>query len=607
MTRPVLVFDGACGFCRKWIERWRDLSGDSVQYMPSSEAEALHPEIPLEEFDRAVQLIRPDGSRASGAEAVLEITAPHAFSARAGLALYKRSRLFAGLSEGAYAFVARHRMLFSRLTSLLWGASTQKPSFAVANGIFLRILAAIFLVALLSFRHQAAGLHGPDGILPVAPFFEAVGSQLGASAFWVLPSLVWLSPSLETLLLITDIGIAASIAALLGVLQPICFLVLWAVTLSLCTAGQDFYSFQWDALLIETGFLAVFMAPWRWMPNLGFSQPPRLAHLAAVALLFRLIFCSGVVKLSSGDSTWRNLTALDFHFFTQPLPNPLAWFAHHLPVDLLTAACALLFAIELVVPFAFFLPRNPRVAAAWCTIALQVGIAVTGNFAFFNILTIALCLLLLDDRCWPGFSSQKIHRAVFVTPWIRVPVLLCLLPLSVVPLTASFRNMPSFLAPLSQAYSKVAPFRSLNGYGLFAVMTKQRREIIVQGSNDGHDWQTYEFHYKPGAVGRPLPVIAPHQPRLDWQMWFAALGRFETTPWFPNFLTRLLQGSPSVLGLLKKNPFPDKPPKFVRALLDDYTFTTPEERSRSGAIWKREPVSIYCPEVSLKSSQSGDF
>jgi hypothetical protein len=173
-------------------------------------------------------------------------------------------------------------------------------------------------------------------------------------------------------------------------------------------------------------------------------------------------------------------------------------------------------------------------------------------------------------------------------------------------LDASFRTMPPFLAPLAEAYSKVAPFRSLNAYGLFAVMTTQRREIIVQGSDDGHDWRTYEFRYKPGTLDRPLPVIAPYQPRLDWQMWFAALGRIETTPWFPNFLTRLLQGSPAVLALLEKNPFPENPPKFVRAVVDDYTFTTPAERSESGAWWKREPVSIYCPEASLNAS-SRDF
>jgi len=606
MTRPVLVFDGSCGFCRKWIERWRDLTGDSVHYMPASEAEKLHPGVPKDEFDRAVQLIRPDGSRTSGAAAVLEITAPHAVTARAALALYQRSRLFAGASEGAYAFVARHRILFSRLTALLWGTSTRRPSFAVANALFLRILAAIFLIALLSFKHQAAGLHGPDGILPVAPFFEAVQSRFGNDAIWLLPSLVWLSPTLETLLLLANIGIAASLAALLGVLQPLCFLVLWAVMLSLCTAGQDFYSFQWDALLIESGFLAIFLSSWRWKPNWGAPEPPRLARFAAVALLFRLIFCSGVVKLSSGDETWRSLRALDFHFLTQPLPNPLAWVAHHLPFDVLTASCALLFAIELIFPFAFFLPRNPRLIAASSTMALQVGIALTGNYAFFNILTGALCLLLLDDRCWPGFLRQKSPPAAFVTPWIRNAVLVPWLVLSVVPLATSFRAMPPLLLPLGEAYSKVAPFRSLNGYGLFAVMTTQRREIIVQGSDDGHDWRTYEFHYKPGALDRPLPVIAPYQPRLDWQMWFAALGQIDTTPWFQNFLTRLLQGSPSVLELLEKNPFPEKPPKFVRAILDEYAFTTRLERSKSGAVWKREPVSIYCAEVSLRE-MDGDF
>jgi hypothetical protein len=259
-----------------------------------------------------------------------------------------------------------------------------------------------------------------------------------------------------------------------------------------------------------------------------------------------------------------------------------------------------MFFIELVLPFAFFLPRIPRLVAAWSTLALQAGIALTGNFAFFNLLTAALCLFLLDDRCWPQLLQKKSAPESFVTRWIRIPVLASILVLSLIPLASAFRTIPAFLAPLTNAHSLLTPFRTINGYGLFAVMTTTRHEIVVQGSNDGHDWKTYEFRYKPGAPDHTLTAVAPYQPRLDWQMWFAALGRVETTPWFQSFLARLLEGSPDVLALLENNPFPDQPPRFIRAVLDNYTFTTPEERARSGTVWNREPLAIYCQPASLR-------
>jgi hypothetical protein len=231
---------------------------------------------------------------------------------------------------------------------------------------------------------------------------------------------------------------------------------------------------------------------------------------------------------------------------------------------------------------------------------LQAGIALTGNYAFFNLLCAALCLFLFDDRCWPKFLHQKSTPAVFFPKTIRRPVLAATLILSVIPLASAFRSIPASLEPLAAIYSRIAPFRTVNSYGLFAVMTTQRREILVQGSNDGHDWHTYEFLYTPGARDRPPPIVAPYQPRLDWQMWFAALGRVESTPWFQSFLIRLLQGSPEVLALLETNPFPEKPPKFLRAISDDYSFTASGEK----AWWSRKPAAIYCPEISLREESS---
>jgi len=596
----VVVYDGACGFCRKWIERWRQSTGESVDYRPSSEAARDFPEIPAEEFDRAVQLILPDGTRRSGAEAVLELTSPHSWFAKLGLRAFRGFPPFRVAADAAYGFVAKNRIVFSKLTQVLWGASVLRPSFGTSNLVFLRSLALVFLIFLLSYQHQFAGLNGANGILPAKDFFEAVGNHAGPDAFWRLPSLVWLSPGDAAIGWLCGIGILAALAAFAGILQPLCFAVLWITTLSLVTAGQDFYSFQWDALLIETGFLAIFLSPWRLKPNFAACHPPRIARLAAVFLLFKLMFCSGVVKLASGDETWRNLTALDFHFFTQPLPNPAAWFAQQLPPDVLQILCAGMFAVELAVPFLFFLPRIPRTAAALATIALQLGIAATGNYAFFNLLTIALCLLLVDDAAWPRFLRKPAEPAKFLPPWFRRTVCVSLIVLGHVPLIFSFGRLPSVLEPVGKVYSAIAPWRTVNGYGLFAVMTTTRREIIIQGSEDGHDWKAYGFRYKPGPLDRPPPVVAPYQPRLDWQMWFAALGRVETTPWFQSFLFRLLTGEPSVLALLAENPFPEKPPRFIRAISDDYTFTNPSERKKTGDWWDAEPAAIYCPPVSLQ-------
>lgn len=595
-NRPVLIYDGDCGFCRKWIARWRDITGDSVDYQPSQQAAHLHPDIPPEEFERSVQLVLPDGSRKSGADAILHITAPHHPLARLCLAAHRHFAPFRATAEAAYALVASHRRAFSLATTCLWGRTAARSTYAVSNTLFLRALAAIFLIAFLSFTAQSQALIGAQGILPFPALLENVASQTGSDRFLLLPTLLWIAPSDTGLRILELLGIAVSIVALAGVLQPFCFLILWAVMLSLVTVGQDFYSFQWDALLIECGFIAIFLAPWSLRPRWMSPDPPRLARVVAIALLFRLMFCSGVVKLTSGDPHWADFSALQFHFFTQPLPTHLAWFVHHAPPDLLRTACAGMFLIELVLPFAFFLPRIPRTLAAIATISLQIGIALTGNYAYFNLLTTALCLLLLDDTLWKSHSRPC---GVFVTAWLRSPICTLLLALSIIPLLLAFRHIPSALSPLAQAYSLAAPLRTVNNYGLFAVMTTTRRELDIQGSNDGIHWKSYTLPWKPGPPDKPLPLVAPHQPRLDWQLWFAALGRFETTPWLQSLAVNLLQGNPQVLALFETNPFPDSPPKFLRILSDTYTFTDPIAHSRTASPWTSTPAAIHSPTIHL--------
>jgi len=353
--------------------------------------------------------------------------------------------------------------------------------------------------------------------------------------------------------------------------------------LSLCSAGQDFLSFQWDMLLLETGFLAIF---------LGSSN---IVIWLFRLLVFRLMFSSGAVKLLSGDPSWRSLQAMSFHYFTQPIPTPVAWYMQQLPFWFQKYSNGAVFFIEIVTPFFIFLPRRLRFFGGWCLIFLQVLILTTGNYAFFNWLSLALCLFLFDDGALPAWSPPGAAR---VTPRkVAVAVAVLVIALGALEMIATFgATLPG---PASEMVRLTAPFGIVNSYGLFAVMTTTRDEITVQGSNDGVNWSDYEFSYKPGPLNRRPPWVAPHQPRLDWQMWFAALSTYRNNPWFVNFMVRLLEGSPDVLRLMKNNPFPKTAPRYVRALMFSYRFTNWEERRKTGNCWKSEPSGVYLPAISL--------
>jgi lipase maturation factor 1 len=604
MAKPTLIYDGECGFCSRWIERWRVSTGNQVDYLTSREAAPRFPEISERELADAVQWVGQDGERLSGAPAIFAALANSSASARALQSLYRETPAFARPVDAVYAVVARNRMLFSRLTRLLWGADVRPPTYAISARIFLHLLGFVYLVAFVSYWVQLSGLNGERGILPVAEFFDGAREILGAEAYWQFPSVCWLAAGDRALLGWCGAGIVASVVLMLGFLPLPCLVFLWLDYLSLTVAGQVFYQFQWDILLLEAGFLGIFLSPLNWRLRKG-GNPPRPARFLLVWLLFRLIFASGVVKLSSGDQAWLNGTALDYHYFTQPLPTPVAWFAQQLPGWWQVMSVRVMFFVELVLPFFLFAPRRLRLVATGGIAALQVLIALTGNYGFFNLLTLALCLLAIDDAVWrkwvPALRSPNPETSIrFLPRPFLLAVAVVMFLLSLVPLASSFRRPIPILDPLILAYQSVAPLRTINGYGLFAVMTKERREIIVQGSDDGITWKSYVFRFKPGDPGRAPPWVAPYMPRLDWQMWFAALGTLEQSPWFARFLERISEGSPSVLALLEENPFPNGRPRLVRALTDRYTFTTMEERARTGNWWNVERVGIYCPEVSLE-------
>jgi predicted DCC family thiol-disulfide oxidoreductase YuxK len=614
-AKPLLIFDGRCGFCRQWVEYARQITGDRVSYAPFQEAAGSFPQIPYQRFTQAVQLILPDGRTFSAAEAVFRTLAFDP-SREWMLSVYHSVPGAAAVCEFAYRTVARHRDLASRIVRLLWGRHFEPPTFHLTRWLFLRAMGLVYLAAFLSLWPQIAGLAGSRGVLPLSPWLDRLRVSLGVERYWLVPTLAWLDASDAALRFLAGGGVAASLFVIADVAAAPALAILWVFYLSLVTAGRIFLSYQWDALLLEAGFLALFFAPWEWLgapwKRANQARPssrPSLIMLWLLRwLLFRLMFLSGSVKLLSRDPTWRNLTALEYHYQTQPLPTPVAWYANQLPPWFQKASVAGVFGVELVVPFFIFAPRRLRLIAAALLACFQVLIAVTGNYAFFNLLTVTLCLPLLDDACF---------RSLIPRPWaaslanasepsrarraLAAVLAVSLLLLSGTELTEEFSRGRAVPGIMRQVLGWVAPLQVVNTYGLFAVMTTSRPEIIVEGSNDGVTWLPYEFKYKPGDVHRRPPWVAPYQPRLDWQMWFAALESYRENPWFVNFMARLLEGSPEVLRLLAHNPFPSAPPHYIRALVYDYRFTTFAERRTSGDWWKRELRGSYIPVISLEA------
>jgi lipase maturation factor 1 len=604
--RPLLAYDGDCQFCSRWIIRWQQSLNGKVDIAPyQSVAAKFAEDLPSECFQSAIRLIEPDGRVFAGAEAVFRAL-NYGSAGSKSYWCYQHFPGFGLFARAVYRVVAAHRGLASLFTTAIWGKEPPVPAtYYRARQLFLRLLGLIYLIAILSFWVQADGLVGHDGIAPLGPWLDQVRERFGTQSYWLYPTLCWFNSTDWFLHLLCAVGAGLSVLLIFEIAPVLCLVLLWLIYLSIAVAGQLFMNFQWDYLLLETGFFSIFLAPLRWLPSRRSQMPVSgWAHFILRWLLFRLLFMSGVVKLTSGDPSWRNLTALDYHYWTQPLPTPLAWWANQLPGWFQAFSVALMFAIELVAPFLLFFPKRFRLFGAASIFLLQVLIAATGNYCFFNLLTAALCLLAIDDSVWPRFGRKEhppIQLAGAKWPsWVLIPMVVIVLTFSGPLLWQSFFPDSDWPPWLGGGYSYIERFRSLNSYGLFRVMTTTRPETIVEGSEDGVTWQPYEFKYQLGNVQDALPIVAPYQPRLDWQIWFAALGDVREEPWFVNFLARLLEGSQPVIRLLKTNPFPDSPPHYVRAKLYEYHFTTLEERQKTGAWWTREEKGMYCPAVTLR-------
>ena len=590
---PTLVYDGDCAICRYWVSYWQGLTGEHVLYRPYQEAALEFPSIPVETFQRAMQLIERDGQVYSGAAATFRVLR-NAPGRGVWWWCYQKLPGFAPMSEWAYAYLARRRGLLSRVTHLLWGPALQAERYELVSWVFLRGLGAIYAAAFASLGSQILGLIGHAGIVPAGAYLEGAHQAFGNSAYRFLPTLFWMNSSDPALIAGTVVGAILGLAVVADRWTRPALIGLFVLYLSYAYAGQVFMNFQWDALLLEAGFLAIFL-----------TGGSKIVVWLYRWLVFRYLFLAGIVKLLSGDPTWHALTALEYHFWTQPLPTPLAWYAAQLPSWLLIGGTAATLLIELAAVFLIFLPRRLRAAAAFGVLLLQSLILLTGNYNFFNLLTMLLCIFLFDDaalrRLIPRWLQSRIQthapRPGRTATVVATALALIVVPVGLDRIWQTFtRSEVPVVGELTEA---VAPFLIVNPYGLFAVMTTTRPEIVIEGSADGYVWHEYVFRYKPGPLSRRALWNIPHQPRLDWQMWFAALGGVRENPWIVGLMARLLEGSPSVLALLYSNPFGDGAPKYVRAQLYEYRFADRRTHRLTGEWWIRQPLGLYFPEISL--------
>jgi len=461
--------------------------------------------------------------------------------------------------------------------------------------LFLKALAIIYLGAFLSLAVQIDGLVGQNGIIPFDERLAHVYSIYGELAWLRLPTIFWIDSSDTILIGAAYAGCVFAVLLFLGLFQRTSLIALFVLYLSLFHAGQTFINFQWDYLLLESGFLAIFLV----------GGPNRLIVFLFHWLLFRLRFLSGFSKLQSEDPAWSGFETLKYYFETQPLPHVGSWYAHQLPEWVLRSGTATVLFAELVVPFFIFLPRPFRLFAAAITILIQLAIIATSNHNFINLLTIVLCLFLLDDRIGrsqnkndlPSIQSAGLNRSWF-QPVLRgitlaAAALVLFTSISMMSMMLMNRHLPD---SMMTAMHWLRAYGVGNIYHVFPAMQTERQELIVQGSHDGHEWQTYVFKYKPTYTNQAPAFIVPHQPRLDWMMWFVPTQNPVLLPWFDRFIEQLYRNEPTVTALLAENPFTEQAPRYIRILSYRYRFSTQEERAHDGHWWKAEYLGQF-PDV----------
>jgi lipase maturation factor len=520
------------------------------------------------------------------------------------------------------------RYLFGSSPDGKQGASNR----LIARWLFLRALGLIYFSAFFSLLFQIRGLIGPQGILPAGEYLEHVRRGLGPMRLWYAPTILWISAGNHMLVALSVAGMLASLLLVANIWPRAMLLLCFVAFLSFVGAAQDFANYQSDGMLLEAGFISLFLAPFGLLPGWGaISPPPRASVLLLLWEWFRIYFESGAVKLLSGDPTWRNFTAMDEYYQNGPLPTWIGWYIQHLPEWFHKATAVTTLLMELVLVFMAFLPRRWRIACFCIVTAWQAGVILTANYTFLNYLVLALGVLLLDDRLLRRFLPARFRNSF---PQLPEPASLTdeitsdIEPVSegtasqprtamgrhlgairvavtAVMLTWVFYNTSLLLIhmiwraePLpGEPIVALEPFRIANQYGLFAVMTPHRYEIEFQGSNDGITWIAYPFRYKPQDLSAAPGLYAPYQPRFDWNLWFASLGTWPEYSIVPRTEESLLTNEHDVLQLFAGNPFAGTPPRYVRAVLWQYWFTSMAEKRTTGRWWRRQLLGTYAPTI----------
>ncbi len=488
--------------------------------------------------------------------------------------------------------------------------------------LFLRALGLIYFSAFFSLVFQIRGLIGPNGILPVAEYLEAVARVMGHSRLWFAPTLLWFSSSSHMLVSLCWVGMVTSLLVVLNLWPRVTLALCFVCFLSFVSAARDFSGYQSDGMLLEAGFIALFFAPPGFRPRLGAPSPSSRFSLFLLQWeWFRIYFESGVAKLASGDPEWRNFTAMDEYYQNGPLPTWIGWYAQHLPHWFHAASVGLTLGVELGLMWLMFLPRRWRIICFLIVTPFELSIILTANYTFLNYLVLVLGILLLDDKFLSRFVPKRWRMLTFVQPGNAQPTekqmpsgwreairphwkALCisftgvLLGCVFYSTTAQLLWMfsPGLKLPVSPV-EVLEPFRIANRFGLFAYMTRGRYEIEFQGSNDGQSWVAYPFRFKPQDVSEPPGIYAPYQPRFDWNLWFASLGPWRDSSIVPRTEECLLSNDPDVLALFAGNPFPTAPPRQIRAVLWQYHFSTLEEKRQKRIWWRRELLGLYAPVI----------
>ena len=459
--------------------------------------------------------------------------------------------------------------------------------------LFPRLLGIIYFFALAPFLFQIQGLIGSQGILPVELYLNHFRHKLGKRRFYWLPTLFWVNCSDRALMALPAAGTLLSVLLICGVYPSLLLPLLFLIHLSIVTVGQDFLSFGWEMYFLEISCNAFFMS---------LTPTPNLAiWISFYLLIFRFHLQAGTSKLISKEKVWRDLTALSYHYESQPLPNTIAWFFHKLPLWFHKFSTVFALAIEIVLPFALFGPKEMQLAAFCGFFLLQFFIWVSGNYSYLNHMTVVLISLLISDAYLshfltiPKVDPNPLYLDVFLYLVGAALIILQLLRLWI----HFFPNRK-----MARVFLYVEPFHIANRYGIFAIMTRTRYEIVIKGSADGRNWKEYLFWYKPSELTRRPRRISPYQPRIDWQAWFLPFQDFNSCVWFQNFLFRLLQGSKPVLALLRFNPFPDNPPKYLRAIVYVYEFSSTSTKKARGEWWNRIYVKDTHPPYPLSRGKA---